>query len=214
MNISETVGLRERKRVKTSEAIHAAAIELVLERGLEAATVDAISERADVSSRTFFNYFPSKEDAVLGVDEAAVTAQLEAPPDYGGDPLIAAFDILYSVFEASGGRRANVDLVRQVVRRNPPLMTRQMLRVAELEGRLGEIVAGWLATDARFAADSDDERLQQARLIIGVCLASIRVSMKAWASPSDAEAEARTVDPRLTYERSITTLRSLLEKLS
>ncbi|MES1212507.1 MAG: helix-turn-helix domain-containing protein, partial [Leifsonia sp.] len=57
-------GLRERKRLATRRAILLAAITVVRERGLEAATVDEIARIADVSPRTFFNYFSSKEEAI------------------------------------------------------------------------------------------------------------------------------------------------------
>lgn len=57
---SPVLGLRQRKRAQTADAIHVAAAELALERGLDSATIEAITERADVSTRTFFNYFPTK----------------------------------------------------------------------------------------------------------------------------------------------------------
>ena len=57
---------RERKKQATREAIHSAAVALVEERGLAGVTIEAITERADVAPRTFFNYFSSKEEAVLG----------------------------------------------------------------------------------------------------------------------------------------------------
>ena len=63
-----TPGLRERKKVATRLALHLAALQLVAEQGLDAVSVDDIAERADVSARTFFNYFPSKVDAVVGLD--------------------------------------------------------------------------------------------------------------------------------------------------
>src|SRR5271156_534622 len=57
--------LRARKKLATRRALTHAAIELFGEIGYEAATVSLIAERADVSERTFFEYFPSKEDVVL-----------------------------------------------------------------------------------------------------------------------------------------------------
>ncbi|MFI2430615.1 TetR/AcrR family transcriptional regulator [Streptomyces sp. NPDC018693] len=59
------LGLRERKKIKTREAIRAAMYALVEEQGYDATTIDQIAERAEVSPSTVFRYFPTKEDIVL-----------------------------------------------------------------------------------------------------------------------------------------------------
>ena len=76
-------GLRERKKQRTWQSIHEAALAHVSERGLAGVTVEEICADAGVSSRTFFNYFPSKGDAALGlpgttVPDAARQAFLDA----------------------------------------------------------------------------------------------------------------------------------------
>ncbi|MEU1181588.1 TetR family transcriptional regulator [Streptomyces sp. NPDC005820] len=58
-------GLRERKKIKTREAIRTATYALIREQGYDATTIDQIAERAEVSPSTVFRYFPTKEDIVL-----------------------------------------------------------------------------------------------------------------------------------------------------
>lgn len=82
--------VRDRKRTQTLRRIHEAAVELTLRDGLAAATVSDIAERAGVSRRTFFNYYPSKEDAVLGLQEPqipprAIAAFLHPEPNSADD---------------------------------------------------------------------------------------------------------------------------------
>jgi AcrR family transcriptional regulator len=67
-------GLRERKKQATRAALAAAALRLALERGPGNVRVDDIAEAADVSPRTYNNYFSSREQAIV----AAVTAERAA----------------------------------------------------------------------------------------------------------------------------------------
>lgn len=68
--------LRERRREQTWTAIHEAALKRVREHGMRGTTVEEIAQEAGVSPRTFFNYFPSKEDAVLGLREPVVSEEI------------------------------------------------------------------------------------------------------------------------------------------
>ncbi|XVU28462.1 TetR family transcriptional regulator [Actinoplanes sp. CA-054009] len=77
--MTATSDLRERRRLATQAEIEAVALELFGERGSERTTVEDIATAAGVSQRTFFRYFPTKEDAALGVNRAfqeAFTAEL------------------------------------------------------------------------------------------------------------------------------------------
>ncbi|WP_243064031.1 TetR/AcrR family transcriptional regulator [Humibacter sp. RRB41] len=66
-------GLRARKIAQAKLAVEHAAFTIALERGYEHATVDAICEAADISQRTFFNYFGSKDGVFLGRGPAQIT---------------------------------------------------------------------------------------------------------------------------------------------
>ena len=84
-------GLREKKRRQTRQRIVDAGLELFLQKGIEATTLDEIAAKAEISRRNFFAYFPAKEDIVLaweqGADEALREAVIAAAP--GRQPLEA-----------------------------------------------------------------------------------------------------------------------------
>ena len=91
-------GLRERKKARTHRAISEAAIALFLERGYDAVSVSEIAAAAEVSKRTLFSYFPTKDELVLHrfadhQDEAARVVR-GRPPDV--TPLDALRDHIRS----------------------------------------------------------------------------------------------------------------------
>jgi AcrR family transcriptional regulator len=63
--VESTGGLRERKKLRTRQAISEAAIALFLERGYDQVSVADVAAAAEVSKRTLFAYFPTKDDLVL-----------------------------------------------------------------------------------------------------------------------------------------------------
>jgi AcrR family transcriptional regulator len=79
-------GLRERKKAKRRLALHQAAVQLIERNGYEATTVAQIAASAEVSPRTFFSYFPSKEAALFAPLDDAITrleAELATAPSEG-----------------------------------------------------------------------------------------------------------------------------------
>jgi AcrR family transcriptional regulator len=105
------MGLRERKKEQTRRAIEDAAFRLFAERGFQATTVADIAEAADVAPRTFFAYFPSKEDVLFAdFDETseALAARLRdrLPGETTFDALRAWITGLLPDLEADENREA------------------------------------------------------------------------------------------------------------
>src|SRR5204863_7464233 len=61
----DSSGLRRRKRIRTKQMVQKEALRLFVDKGYDQTTVDDIAHAAAMSPRTFFRYFPSKEDVVL-----------------------------------------------------------------------------------------------------------------------------------------------------
>ncbi|MBE1534561.1 TetR family transcriptional regulator [Actinomadura algeriensis] len=84
-------GRRERKKQRTREALVDAAFALFAEKGFDATTVEEIADAVDVSSRTFFRYFASKEEVALTFQDEQLRAVLatlaERPAD---EPIMTA----------------------------------------------------------------------------------------------------------------------------
>ncbi|MDV3123791.1 TetR/AcrR family transcriptional regulator [Mycobacterium sp. 21AC1] len=89
--------LRERKRARTRAAIVDAALRLFAANGYDGTTVADIAAAADIAPRTFFSYFPSKDDVLLPGADARIAAAIEAiaergPQDRPADVLLRALD--------------------------------------------------------------------------------------------------------------------------
>lgn len=164
-------GLRERKKRATRRALHDAALRLVLERGLENVTAEAISAAADVSVRTFFNYFQSKELAVIGdvvpVDAERTTAVIRSAPTV----LDGLREVALAAARDTTPGREEVLMRWQVMERYPALLPHMHARFMEFERVLASALA------ARAGTRPDDVAPQLEAAIAGTAL---RVSVKRW----------------------------------
>jgi AcrR family transcriptional regulator len=121
------VSLRERKKVATKDALSRAALDLAVERGLHAVTAEAIAEAADVSTRTFHNYFSSKEDAILFVAEQEIHALVEGLTARDGtEPVLDSLEAILVGFVDSGGAFDRTVAVIRLTAEHPALIARHM----------------------------------------------------------------------------------------
>jgi AcrR family transcriptional regulator len=96
------VGLRERKKARTRDAIQRHALRLFREQGYDATTIEQIAEAAEVSPSTFFRYFPTKEDLVLSDEyDPMILAAFHGQPA-GVPPVRALRDAIRSVSAGFG----------------------------------------------------------------------------------------------------------------
>jgi len=119
-NSPEEVGLRERKKQQTRTAIHEAAFRLIDAQGLEATTVDQICHEADVSSRTFFNYFPSKAAAALELPATVISPEVRAQFRFAHGRLV---DALCDAIGSSTELGPSHAKMKQLVHHRPELLS-------------------------------------------------------------------------------------------
>jgi AcrR family transcriptional regulator len=121
------VSLRERKRVRTRQAIVDAAVDLFERDGYERTTVAGIAAAADIGTRTFFSYFASKEEVLFPESDARVRATIDAIADRA--PGEGPADVLLRALRTAGA--SSDDMTGRVGR----LRLRLMPEVPALLGR-------------------------------------------------------------------------------
>jgi AcrR family transcriptional regulator len=181
-----TTGLRERKKIETREALRAAALRLFLEHGPSAVTVNDICDAAQVSRRTFFNYFESKEGALFAWDQRLtdeLAANLAARPSQE-PPLTAlrrALDDTMPSFAAQTGWEARKELFGVY----PELRTKILHAIFRLEDRL----AGTLADRVDGPADG-----LYPRLLAAATGSVFRVALMTWSPDTGIKGLQALVD--------------------
>ena len=167
------MGLREQKKLRAREALATAALSLFSEQGFEHTTVDAIAERAGVSRRSFFRYFPSKEAAAFPQQEerlrrfAALLESQNARIE-GFAAVKEAADAIAREYMAEKVERA---ARQKLVDSSPVLAAYEQNADIELE----KIIVTSLLGDSK---DPAEER--KARVIAACTIGTIRVTLRDW----------------------------------
>jgi AcrR family transcriptional regulator len=166
-------GLRERKKRELHRAIERQAFQLFLAQGFDATTIEQIAATVDISPRTFFRYFPTKEDALLAYAPASLDQLLATvrsqPRDVGDvDAIRDAFLVLGSTIE----RHRETELSR----------ARMIVEHPGLHARALEIQAEWERAIARELAVRNGMAEPDSRVLLltTVCVGAHRVAFDLW----------------------------------
>ncbi|MFH9721931.1 TetR/AcrR family transcriptional regulator [Streptomyces sp. NPDC017254] len=183
-------GLRERKKQRTRDALTRVALELFTTQGYERTTVDEIVDAVEVSQRTFFRYFSSKEEVAFAVQQMVEERFLEAlrqrPPGEG--PFDALRDAVLCAWDTIGDAITEVVPVElylrslQTIESTPALLAVHLRRSTEME----ETIAGIIADREGLDVDVDP----RPRIAVAAFSGVMRVTGQLWGRGTDQSLEA------------------------
>jgi AcrR family transcriptional regulator len=182
--VEKSGGLRQRKKAATRRALHESALRLVLKHGCEAVTVEEIADAAEVSRRTFSNYFSSKEEAVLYGHHLRLARLLDLirarPAD---EPATACLSAAAEQFVAECGDTEPLwPVASQALLNSPTLICQLVNTYAGVERGLSEELV-------RRLPDEPAVRLR-ARVLAATYLTTLRVAVRvAIRTPDHSQAE-------------------------
>jgi AcrR family transcriptional regulator len=189
------VSLRERKKLATRRLLRRAALDLVAAHGLTNVTVEDIAEAADVSPRTFFNYFPSKEAALFGgePERAAELREGVASEVPGQSALDALRVVLRRDSEAMadelrslGGDPADWLRRMRIARADPHIRAAHAAQMSMLERAIAEGLA------ARLGADQETDPYPG--VLAAAAVSMVRACLTFWAGTGGATPLGQLID--------------------
>ncbi|MEU3838745.1 helix-turn-helix domain-containing protein [Streptomyces sp. NPDC028635] len=179
--------LRERKKLRTRQALVDTALELFTARDFTTVTLDEIVDAVEVSKRTFFRTFTSKEDVALAPEKelwTAYLADIEDRPLTGGHLLRAYKDALFAALDQmTDGWERRFQASRSLADRTPALTAHSLRHCSEVSANVVRIVAD------RLAGHSPGHT--ELRLLLDLMLAAWHCALEAWTS-SDPVQRDRT----------------------
>ncbi|MFD1214056.1 TetR/AcrR family transcriptional regulator [Arthrobacter sp. GCM10027362] len=202
--MSQPTSLRDRKRAETWNTLHQAAAQAALTQGLEQVTVEAVATAAGVSCRTFFNYFATKEDAVLGLQEPTVDEEVLAAYDVDGDLLEETSRLMLSVMRSIQGGDKEAGHRRELFARYPHLLHRRFQYVTKVEQLLIGLVTERLAASRRWQQHPHEFEVEEtARMLVMIVGSGMRYVMQKTTAHPTRESQFAALDDGLRLMRTV-----------
>jgi AcrR family transcriptional regulator len=171
-------GLRERKKERTRQELMRSALDQFAARGFDQVTVEDIAGACDVSPRTFFRYFSSKEDVLFAESDRSLVRLLDTLAVQPRDVpvLVALHQSVRALADNYEHQKDDVRLRHQIVSATPALRT-----------RVGERHQGWEAAvidQLRLTGHTSGLGELEVRLVVAAAMTALRVAMSQWTSQS------------------------------
>ncbi len=204
--MGEVPGLRERKKLRTRHALITEALRLFLEKGYEQTTISEIAMAADVSTRTFFSYFASKEEVLLhnareNLDRALRTVAERRDGESPADLLARAVGAGFAAIVGNVDMGREITSVNQLIMTVPSLRAHALLLLFDTQRELAE---------ALHRACPGELDLVEASAAVGAVVGAAKlagfVNLKHGGSPEEMlEACRRAAEMALAGLRAVTT---------
>lgn len=182
--MASEIGLRERRRRQTSADIRGAAVRLVRERSFDKVTIEAICAEAGISVRTFFNYFPNKESAIVYGPSDIPAELVEEFVAAGPGPYSVVLDELITLaahhLRDMPPDRDQAETMLELAKTTPAMLAAFLADLERFQNHLIDIVA-------RRQGMKPDEEIPA--VISALALTAIRSGIERWTSgtPEDAD---------------------------
>lgn len=181
------MGLRERKKAATRQAVHEATMRLTVEHGFDHVTVEAVADAAGISRRTFSNYFTNKEDALLYGEEQLIGSLVrtvwDRPTEEPAWPALRAAVADFSARMVTPEREWAVRT--RLAMRHPSLLARQLANHAALERDLADAIA---------ARRGPGNGAVRPVVLAAAFLSSLRIAMRMWIEEDLARSPGEVID--------------------
>lgn len=170
------LGLREKKKREVEAELSRVAMELFARHGFDAVTVEAIAEAAGVSRRTFFRYFPTKEDVFFARRRSQTErlAALVGSPRGAEPPFPAVRRALLDLAAEHVENKSRILVEQRILESAPTLVAKDL----EWDRRVERAFADALAAGS--ARDAATQR--RARVCAGALVGALRVVIEDWVS--------------------------------